>query len=293
MDKNKNSIFFDEEDDKNNDSLFDFAPIGVVTDSDKKTTKDKLNKILKEDFLEDFEDVEFKKPQLTRKAFQEPEVQKEEILKPRENILFEEKPSTPNVVEVKGDIDSSKVKSLIESALYVCGNEGISLNDIKKLTELHSTEIRKILKDMTNEYDNDQSRGITIKIFGERYKLMSKSENREDLSKLITLKYRNPLSNKVMETLAIIAYNQPCTKGIIQDIRGKDPTGAVQKLLDLELIIEAGRSDAPGRPFLYTVTHKFYNIFGIKNISDLPTINLEQPFLDEEVSFFDTNRINE
>ncbi|MGL4951975.1 MAG: SMC-Scp complex subunit ScpB [Mycoplasma sp.] len=275
---NKNKKPIDETEENNNlDLLFDFAPIGTIEEKEK-TKKEKLNMILEEDFLEDFKGAENPKIEVDHEIFEE--------------VLFSENEN--NIQENKTQlINFSKIKSLIESALYVCGNDGVSLNELKKLTDASPVEIRKIIKEMMNEYDTNEARGLTIKLFGDKYKLFSKPENRESLSKLITLKYRNPLSNKVMETLAIIAYNQPCTKAIIQDIRAKDPTVTIQKLLDLELIVEAGRSDSPGRPFLYTVSHKFYNIFGIKNVSDLPTINLDQPFHDDEVSFFDTNRFNE
>ena len=144
-----------------------------------------------------------------------------------------------------------------------------------------------------DDLEKDKTRGIAIKNFGEKYKFFTKETNREELSRLITIKYRNPLSQKVMETLAIIAYNQPCTKAIIEDIRGKDPTQTIQKLIDLGLVVEAGRASGPGRPLLFTVTSKFYDIFGIKNLSDLPTINLDQPFQDDDVSFFDTTRFND
>ncbi|MGL4950311.1 MAG: SMC-Scp complex subunit ScpB [Mycoplasma sp.] len=282
MDKNKFNNIDDENeqdeilDNKNPDDLFDFKPIGTVDSSEerKKTKKEELKSILEENFLEDFQDVNVMD------------------LKSEEEVLFEEEQDSSPSKNIQS-LDIQKIKSIIESTLYVCGNEGASLNDLKKITEASSSDIRKIIKEMTNDFSNDKSRGLTIQMYGEKYKLLSKPENREDISKLITLKYRNPLSNKVMETLAIIAYNQPCTKSIIQDIRGKDPTVTIQKLIDLELIIEAGRSEGPGRPFLYTVTHKFYNIFGIKNISDLPAINLDQPFHDEEISFFDTNRFND
>ena len=118
-------------------------------------------------------------------------------------------------------------------------------------------------------------------------------EYKEYFSKLVESDITNNLSQSCLETLAIIAYNQPCTKAIIEDIRGKDPTQTIQKLIDLGLVVEAGRASGPGRPLLFTVTSKFYDIFGIKNLSDLPTINLDQPFQDDDVSFFDTTRFND
>jgi len=195
-----------------------------------------------------------------------------------------------NINETDDSYDIDKIKSIIESALFVAGNSGLGLNDLKKVTKISVKEIRKILKEWAKELQNDPSRGINIMSYGERYKFFSKSDNRDALANLVTIKYKNPLSARVMETLAIIAYNQPCTKSKVEEVREKDPTPAIQKLLELELIIEAGRDITPGKPFLYTVTHKFYDIFGIKNTSDLPSINIDQPLEDEDIDFFDSNR---
>ena len=214
----------------------------------------------------------------------------ESKLKNQDEItIFEDKQKDDVIV----DLDEAKIKSLMESAFYVYGHEGLSLSDLRRLTLAPISTIKKILKDWMDDLEKDKTRGIAIKNFGEKYKFFTKETNREELSRLITIKYRNPLSQKVMETLAIIAYNQPCTKAIIEDIRGKDPTQTIQKLIDLGLVVEAGRASGPGRPLLFTVTSKFYDIFGIKNLSDLPTINLDQPFQDDDVSFFDTTRFND
>lgn len=257
------------------DSLFEFKSIGTVDNKqeDSVSKKDKLTDILMNSPLKENDEILIQEDQ-------------------NNEVLFDEQTIKTNE-KVADTFSLTEVKSVIESALYVCGNEGLGLNDLKHLTDLPANIIKKIMKEWIDQLNNDDSRGISIKIFGDKYKFFSKPYNREKLSKLITIKYRNPLSTKVMETLAIIAYNQPCTKSIIQDIRTKDPTSSIERLLDVGLIVEAGRADSPGRPLLFTVTHKFYDIFGIKNLNDLPVINLMQPFQDEDVSFFDTNRFDE
>ncbi len=294
------------------DDLFDFKPIGSVGNEEsfmnskmgqteekqpkpQLTKKQQLENILDAPKDETFIDetkinkIESSKPQ------EEPvhNSLREQILNQTEEVVLFEKDNDSETNDEAVIIDYNKTKSLIESAMYVCGNEGLSITDLKRLTGASSADIKKILKDWTEQLEKDQTRGISIKNYGERYKLFSKAENREELSKLITIKYRNPLSSKVMETLAIIAYNQPCTRAIIEDVRAKDPTATIQKLIDLGLVAEAGRADTPGRPLLYTVTHKFYDIFGIKNLSELPKINVDQPFEDSDVSFFDTTRFND
>lgn len=219
------------------------------------------------------------------KSINSKKIENEEI------TIFEKNDELKNV-EVN-ELNDNELKSLMESAFYVYGGEGLSLSDLKRLTLCPVSSIKRILDKWIKELESDDSRGLTIKMFGEKYKFFTKEKNREQLSRLITVKYKNPLSQKVMETLAIIAYNQPCTKSIIEDIRGKDPTQVIMKLIDLGLVNEAGRSSGPGRPLLFTVTPKFYDIFGIKNLADLPTINLDQPFQDDDVSFFDTTRFND
>lgn len=321
--KNKNKVSkIDQE--VSMDDLFDFKPIGVVGDEDSymksvteiKTSKSQQTKKQKlENILDSNDDtVSFIDESIQNKSVNQnieksyhdsknnnsnKSEMRNSIFK-EEVVLYDEEKDkqfhSQNVTNINNDYDTydaKKLRSLIESALYVCGNEGLSISDLKRLTNAQSSDIKKILKDWTNELDNDPTRGITIKIYGEKYKIFSKAENREDLSKLITIKYRNPLSSKVMETLAIIAYNQPCTRAIIEDIRAKDPTATIQKLIELGLVAEAGRADTPGRPLLYTVTHKFYDIFGIKNLSELPKINIDQPFDADDVSFFDTTRFND
>ncbi len=292
------------------DDLFDFKPIGSVGDeksfmnsklkqqeekepSSHLTKKQQLESILEAPKDETFiDETKLNKLEAPKPAEQYNSL-REQVLNQSEEVVIFEKDNDNDTNDELVAIDYNKTKSLIESAMYVCGNEGLSITDLKRLTGASSGDIKKIMKDWTEQLDKDQTRGISIKNYGERYKLFSKAENREELSKLITIKYRNPLSSKVMETLAIIAYNQPCTRAIIEDVRAKDPTATIQKLIDLGLVAEAGRADTPGRPLLYTVTHKFYDIFGIKNLSELPKINVDQPFEDSDVSFFDTTRFND
>lgn len=271
--KNKNKSS-DDTTSVSHDSLFEFKSIGTIDNESENliSKKDKLANILNSPLEEN-------------NKLSMDDNENNEVLFDEQNIKNNEK-----IIE---SFSLNDIKSVIESALYVCGNEGLSLNDLKHLTELPANTIKKIMKEWMDQLNNDDTRGVSIKIFGDKYKFFSKPSNREKLSKLITIKYRNPLSTKVMETLAIIAYNQPCTKSIIQNIRTKDPTSSIERLLDVGLIVEVGRADSPGRPSLFTVTHKFYDIFGIKNLNDLPVINLMQPFQDEDVSFFDTNRFDE
>ena len=181
-------------------------------------------------------------------------------------------------------------KSIIESILYVVGDDGIELNEIKKVVDLPTSDIRNIIKEMAIELSNNPNSGLTIKVYGEKYYLLTKPENKESLSKLVEIKTRTPLNQPLLETLAIIAYNQPCTRSKIEEIRNMDPTYAIDKLESLELIKNLGRADTPGNPYLYEVTEKFFNLFGIKSLKELPELNDIKFVADEDINFFDINR---
>ena len=179
-------------------------------------------------------------------------------------------------------------KSLIESLLYIKGNEGVTINEIKKMINLPTDEIRKILKEMKNEYDTNQSRGITIELYGDLYRLLTKKQNHNTISLVYDIKDKSPLTQTLLETLAIIAYNQPCPLSMVERIRGHNAINAIEKLKNLGLINCIGRANTPGKPYLYEITNKFFDIFGIKSIDELPNINKEVILdeLDESLDFF-------
>ncbi|MDR3330412.1 MAG: SMC-Scp complex subunit ScpB [Mycoplasmataceae bacterium] len=183
-------------------------------------------------------------------------------------------------------------KSIIESILYVSGSDGVDIADIKKVINLPTDDIRNIIKEIKSSYESNLDSGFTIKVYGSHYYLLTKPENKEFISKLIDVRLKNPLTPAVMETLAIIAYNTPCTGVKVDEIRGSSSDGALKRLESLELIKNVGRSNTPGRPYVYEVTQKFFNLFGIKSLNELPKINTEDGDL-ENVDFFNANRFED
>ena len=181
-------------------------------------------------------------------------------------------------------------KSIIESILYVSGEEGIEINEIKKVIDLPTNDIRNLIKELSQQYGNNSDSGLLIKVYGDHYYMLTKPENKDVLSKLIEIKTKNPLNQPLLETLAIIAYNQPCTRGKIEEIRNMDPSYAIDKLENLDLIKNVGRADTPGSPYLYEVTQKFFDLFGIKSLKELPELNNIEFVADEDINFFDINR---
>lgn len=182
-------------------------------------------------------------------------------------------------------------KSVIESILYTVGSDGVELSNIKKILNIPTQDIKNILKELATDYSNNENCGLTIKMFGEKYYLLTKEANHEYIAKLVDVKNRNPLTPALLETLAIVAYNQPCTRSKIEEIRNMDPTFAVDRLIELGLIENLGRAETPGNPFLYGVTQKFFELFGIKSLKELPPIDeVDFSLTDEDLNFFDSSR---
>lgn len=185
-------------------------------------------------------------------------------------------------------------KSIIESLLYLKGKDGVELSEIKRILEIPTDEIRTIIKEMEKSKNEDENSGLTIKNYGSKYYLLTKSENHQEIIKLLNIKNKNPLTNSIMEVLAIIAYNSPCTKTKVDQVRGVDSYNAIEKLISLGLIEKAGRAETPGNPYLYTTNQKFYNLFGLKSIKDLPSIEISTLDYSNNINdFFDSNRMDE
>lgn len=180
-------------------------------------------------------------------------------------------------------------KSIIEAILYTVGSKGIELSELKRILNINTLEIKTNLKQMSKQFSEDENCGLCIKVYGEKYYLLTKENNHSYLEKLIVSKAKNPLTPSLLETIAIIAYNQPCPKSKIEEIRNIDATFAINRLIELNLIENIGKSNAPGNPYLYQVTQNFFNLFGIKSINQLPPIeNIN--FEDNEINFFDSSR---
>ena len=123
---------------------------------------------------------------------------------------------------------------------------------------------------------NAPSRGIMIQQFDDAVQMSTKPEQYENLIRIAKVPKKMTLSDSVMETLSIIAYKQPITKVEVEGIRGVSCDYAINKLLEYDLIKELGRKDAPGRPILFGTTEQFLRSFGVKNLTELPSINTVQ-----------------
>lgn len=166
--------------------------------------------------------------------------------------------------------DSSK--SAIEALLFASG-EPLSLQDLVNHLEEKSKLIEFIIEEMMEEYEAS-SRGIKIICIKGSYQLVTKAQNADYLQKLLKKNKRQSLSQASIESLAIVAYKQPITRIDIDEIRGVKSESAIQRLMEKELIKELGRLDVPGRPILYGTTEEFLRQFELKDLKELPSLDL-------------------
>lgn len=174
-----------------------------------------------------------------------------------------------------------KIKSTIESLLFVSGDP-LTIKDLSNALEISIKTIKSILDEMIIEYE-DEKRGIKLISINGEYQLVTKTENSSYIQKLLKKNKRQSLSQASLESLAIIAYKQPITRVDIDEIRGVKSESAMQRLLEKDLIKEVGRLEVPGRPILYGTTDEFLRQFGLKELKDLPSLDLYDDKSDDIV----------
>ncbi len=162
---------------------------------------------------------------------------------------------------------------VVEGILFVVGDEGITLQDLSDTLGVSIDETKKLLKELQTEYEKD-TRGIRISFLGDAFKLTTKKEHKDYYEKLVDQGELTPLSQASLETLAIIAYNQPITRAEIDEMRGVSSAHIIRRLVARNLVKASGKSTLPGRPNLYATTSDFLDYFGLSTIKDLP--NLEE-----------------
>lgn len=170
------------------------------------------------------------------------------------------------------------LKAVLEGLLFVIGDDGLDLEEASKILEISKDEIKELIKELQNDYQSD-SRGIRIDFLGDKLKLTTKKEHNIYYQRLLTREDNYSLSQAALETLAIIAYNQPITRIKVDELRGISNSHIIRKLVAKGLIKESGRSNMPGRPILYETTSEFLDYFALASIDELPDM---REFLEEE-----------
>lgn len=182
-------------------------------------------------------------------------------------------------------------KTIIEAALFVSGESGLSVSELSTLIDINDKrQIKAIMTEIMNYVNNNNNYAFEIVIFDNKYKMFTKPSLNEKLLKLAKFKYKNPLTKSLMEILTIIAYNGPITKKEIEKIKPGfkkikvDEEGnnnfseesncdySIRRLRELGLIEPLVLHTTPGFAYAYKVTGKFLDVFGLKSIKDLPKL---------------------
>ena len=165
------------------------------------------------------------------------------------------------------------LKGRAEAVLFALGR-AVTLNELNIALETDVKEVKKVLFELMDEYEND-SRGLVIKCINDTYLLTTKADYSNSIAKIINTPDKFKFTDAVLEILSVIAYKQPVTRSEIEEIRGVGCGNNLNRLIDYELIEEKGRLDTPGHPIIFGTTDKFLLTFGISNLTELPNISDE------------------
>lgn len=210
---------------------------------------------------------------------------KEEVL--AENIneeveeIKEEEPTSRVEVEQPGNIEA-----IVEGLLFIVGDDGVKAEQIATVIDKSIEDTQTILENIQHKYASEIY-GIELVGYGSVYKFISKKDVYSYAQKLFGVTKASTLSQSALETLAIIAYKQPITRVEIEELRGVGSEMMLRRLEARNLIREAGRSDAPGRPILYEVTEEFMDSFKLYTLNELPDLPEYSENKDDSDNLFD------
>ena len=177
-------------------------------------------------------------------------------------------------------MDLEIAPQVIEAILFVAG-EPVKIANLATALGLDEKQTAQAVE-MTIRSFEEEKRGIVVKRYGDHLRLETRAEYAPYVERMLQPVQRQSLSQTAMETLAVIAYRQPTTKGEVEQVRGVKCDYSVQSLLAKGLIKEVGRKEALGRPILYATTDKFLEHFGISDLRELPPLPDPQPVDKDE-----------
>lgn len=171
-------------------------------------------------------------------------------------------------------MDKINIQCAIEGILFAAG-EPVKAAKLAAVLNTGIETVTEAVKLLKYSYDTEM-RGVMIIDIDDGYQICSRPEYYVYIQEILGEQRRQALSNAAMEALAIIAYKQPITRGQVEFIRGVNSDGAINRLVERDLIEETGRLDAPGRPILYSTTQNFLRCFGLNSPKDLPEVNISE-----------------
>lgn len=182
------------------------------------------------------------------------------------------------------------LKAVLEGLLFASGDEGISAKEIANVMELSAGAVELLLEELKYDYEYVNRGMIMIESNGV-FHLTTKPEHSHYYKKMLQSPRSTKMSQATLETLAIIAYEQPITRVEIEEIRGVNSDYSVQTLITRSLVENMGRKDAIGRPMLFGTTKEFLTYFGIMSLKELPPlpVDINQEDVREEAELFFKN----
>ncbi|WP_249871907.1 SMC-Scp complex subunit ScpB [Oceanobacillus saliphilus] len=168
-------------------------------------------------------------------------------------------------------MEIDELKAIVEGLLFASGDEGMTLKQICKVLELPESAVQHIIEELKYDYER-KDRGLMMMQSHEVLHLTTKPEHSSYFKKLLELPQASRMSQAALETLAIIAYQQPITRTEIEEIRGVKSDRPVQTLLSRALIEETGRKETVGRPILFRTSKDFLTYFGLTSLEELPPL---------------------
>jgi len=172
--------------------------------------------------------------------------------------------------------DSLTLVSRLEALLFVASGPA-ALAQLATALNVSTAEALEGLKSLSASYTHE--RGLRLQQHAGKYQLTSAPEVSADIERFLGLEGTSRLSRAALETLAIIAYQQPVTRPRLDSIRGVNSDGVLKSLLNKGLIQEEGRAEAPGRPILYGTSADFLQYFGLNSLQDLPALELPEELM--------------
>ncbi len=165
-------------------------------------------------------------------------------------------------------MELNEIPQIIEAILFVAG-EPVAVSDVAQALGVGEMEVMHAVEALERAAE---SRGVAVRRYGDHLRMETRAEYAPYVERLLQPVQKQALSQTAMETLAVIAYRQPATKGEVEQVRGVKCDYSIQSLLSKGLIKEVGRKEALGRPILYATTDRFLEHFGISDIRELPPL---------------------
>ena len=167
-------------------------------------------------------------------------------------------------------MEQEQLMRILEAILFAAG-ERVEVARLAQVLELDPKEIIQAADRLSDELAYER-RGIRILRLENGYQMVSSGEMADYITKALETRKPPKLSSSQLETLTVIAYYQPATKAMVEQIRGADSSYSVAALMNKKLIEEAGRLNVPGRPIQYRTTPDFLRTFGLSSVEELPPI---------------------